>query len=109
VASGLELIAPEFTIVQDLPAAPVMVTGDRQRIEQVLTNLVQNAIKYSGESHKVEVQVKVEGTDAVTCVRDFGVGIPVEQQPQVFQRFFRATNVASATYSGLGLGLFISN
>jgi signal transduction histidine kinase len=92
-----------------MPDEPVMVGADRQRIEQVLTNLVQNAIKYSSDTKRIEIACRVEGDEVVTSVHDYGVGIPAAQQSRVFQRFFRASNVSTSNYSGLGLGLFISH
>jgi PAS domain S-box-containing protein len=109
VASNHELVSPEFELEVRLPDKPTMVIADRQRIEQVLTNLVQNAMKYSGGSNRIEIAVQTEGGEVVTSVRDYGVGIPASQQSRVFQRFFRASNVSTSNYSGLGLGLFISH
>lgn len=108
VVSNLQLTAPDFTLDLQLPPVPTMVNADRQRIEQVLVNLVQNAIKYSGQNERVEIRVGIEGNEVITTVRDFGVGIPLDQQSRVFERFFRARNVSSRHYSGLGLGLFIA-
>ena len=107
VVHNLQLTAPDFALDLQLPTVPTPVNADRQRIEQVLVNLVQNAIKYSGPSERVEVSIAVEGDEVITRVRDFGVGIPLDQQTQVFDRFFRARNVSARHYSGLGLGLFI--
>jgi PAS domain S-box-containing protein len=107
--SSLELIAPAYMLALDLPPAPIPIHADRQRVEQVLMNLVQNAIKYSGDSRRVEIGVRCLDAEVVTAVRDFGLGIPTDQQEQVFARFFRARNVPSRHYSGLGLGLFISH
>jgi signal transduction histidine kinase len=85
---------------------PALVRGDRARLEQVVTNLVENALKYSAEETPVDLSVSVEGRSAVLAVRDQGIGIPREQQKQIFERFFRAANAGSAGGS-LGLGLFI--
>jgi signal transduction histidine kinase len=109
VVSSLELMAPGFTFALDLPTTPLIVHADPQRIEQVVINLVQNAIKYSGESRRVELRIWREGGEVITGVRDFGVGIPADQQAQVFAQFFRGSNVAARQYGGLGLGLFISH
>ncbi len=109
VVTNQQLTAPDFTLTVSLPSLPTPVNADAQRIEQVLVNLVQNAIKYSGESQRVDVSVTADGDEAITTVRDFGVGIPLDQQLQVFNRFFRASNVSSRHYSGLGLGLFIAH
>lgn len=109
IVGSLELTAPSFTFDLELPNTPLPVEVDRERIEQVVTNLMNNAIKYSGASRKVEVCVRRDGEEAVVSVRDFGVGVPPEQQTHVFDRFFRASNVATPRFSGLGLGLFISH
>lgn len=109
VASNQGLVSPEFVLDLQMPVEPAMVGADRQRIEQVLTNLVQNAIKYSSDTKRIEVACSIEGDEVVTLVRDYGVGIPAAQQSRVFQRFFRASNVSTSNYSGLGLGLFISH
>ena len=115
VVSSLELIAPDFEFDLDIPATPLLVKADRQRIEQVVTNLLENAIKYTGKVSmtkcKIEIGIRAIGKEVVTSIRDHGVGIPAEQQSQVFSRFFRASNVTSAQYPypGMGLGLFISH
>ncbi len=111
VVESLATTAPEFTIELDIVDKPAIVFVDKGRIEQVITNLVQNAIKYSGESRKIEVstQLEADGNNLLISVRDYGVGIPKDQQDQVFMRFFRASNVFATSYSGLGLGLYISH
>jgi signal transduction histidine kinase len=126
IIRGLELIAPEFRFELELPGTngregsgirdrkALVVRADRQRIEQVVTNLLENAIKYTGKAdvqeRKIEVNVTTSDDEIVVTVRDHGVGIPADQQSQVFSRFFRASNVTSAKYPypGMGLGLFIS-
>ncbi len=91
-----------------------MVHADQHRLEQVLTNLLDNAVKYASRignaQNRVEVKVEVLAGEAVTSVRDYGLGIPADQIGLVFSRFFRADNVKSAhyPYPGLGLGLYIS-
>jgi signal transduction histidine kinase len=109
VTAGAALTQPDFIFALDLPPTPIEVHADRQRIEQVLTNLIQNAIKYSGASRRVEIALKAQDNQVTTSVRDFGIGIPAGQQSQLFDRFFRASNVKSTQQSGLGLGLYISH
>lgn len=104
-----ELTSADFTIRTELPVVPVPVSGDRQRIEQVIANLLQNAVKYSRDQKEIEVRMDLQGNEVITSVRDYGVGIPKDQLGNVFNRFFRATNVSTTNYSGLGLGLFISH
>lgn len=83
---------------------------DRERIEQVLTNLVSNAIKYSprGGPIKLLLREEVEPHVALLSVRDRGIGIPTEQQARIFGRFVRAENARSSEITGTGLGLYLS-
>ncbi len=79
---------------------------DRARIDQVVTNLLGNALKY-GKGSPIEVSVKREGNRASVVVSDQGIGIAAEDQPRIFQRFERA--VSSRKFGGLGLGLWITS
>lgn len=81
---------------------------DRDRLEQVLNNLVGNAIKYSPEGGEVTVSARRENDAAVVTVRDQGIGISREDREQLFDRFYRASpeNLGGAT--GLGLGLYVT-
>ena len=114
VVADVKLTTSDFAFTTDLPQEPVYIEADRQRIEQVATNFLGNAVKYTGRyaegKRQIEVRVYVKDNMAVTAVRDYGVGIPIEQQEKVFKRFFRADNVTNARYPypGMGLGLFIS-
>jgi two-component system CheB/CheR fusion protein len=89
-------------------ADTVTIMGDRNRIGQVVSNLLSNAIKYSGTANKVIVSSTLENKRIKLCVQDFGIGIPLAQQTKLFTRFFRADEVKTNTYPGLGLGLYIS-
>lgn len=84
------------------------VFGDYLRLEQVLVNLLTNAIKYSPPGKAILVRVETSDKWAVVSVKDFGIGISKQDQSCLFQRFFRASNVDRLEKSGLGLGLFIS-
>jgi PAS domain S-box-containing protein len=85
----------------------VMVKADRQRIEQVIINLISNAIKYSPNANKVAVSLFHSGNRACVTVEDFGIGIDQEQQDRIFSRFYRVDELATHI-SGLGIGLYIS-
>jgi PAS domain S-box-containing protein len=108
VVKNIQPAAPGFTFDVSVSSSPLTVNADRARIEQVLANLLQNAVKYSGESRQVEIALEKEHDRAVTSVRDRGVGVPAGQQSQIFDRFFRASNVREG-HSGFGLGLFIAH
>nr|WP_305121141.1 PAS domain-containing protein [Pedobacter xinjiangensis] len=84
-----------------------LVEGDKVRIEQVITNFLSNAIKYSPKNKEVRVDVKRENRFIKVSVTDFGIGIPEEKLSHVFDRFFRVEE-KSQEFSGLGLGLYIS-
>lgn len=94
-------------IVTDLDA-PVTIVGDRDRIGQVVTNLLTNAIKYSPEADRIVVRTACEGENIVVAVQDSGIGIPKQDQPLVFERFYRVDGGNRASYGGLGLGLHIA-
>lgn len=85
-----------------------IVTGDRDRLEQVLGNLLENAVKYSPDGSDVTVTVDDRADSLVTAVCDRGIGIPADELGQVFERFHRGRQVSSTNYGGLGLGLYIT-
>lgn len=95
------------TITLECPAAPVVVNGDALRLEQVVQNLLQNALKYSEAPDPVVVTLAAEAQQASLAVRDRGIGIPAEALPNLFQRFYRAENTATQSISGLGVGLYV--
>ncbi len=80
---------------------------DRARIEQVIDNLVENALKYSGDEEPVLISADREGDLAHLTVHDEGIGIPPDDLESVFERFRRGSNVEDRYFSGMGLGLFI--
>jgi signal transduction histidine kinase len=87
---------------------PPVVTGDRNRLTQVLDNLVSNAIKFTGDGGAVTVSVAAVDGSLRLVVADTGIGVPVEEQGQVFSRFFRASTATHLAIPGTGLGLSIS-
>jgi PAS domain S-box-containing protein len=86
---------------------PVMLLGDELRLEQVIQNLIQNAIKYSPVGGTVAVQIERQGANAYVRVSDQGIGIPATALPQLFRRFYRAPNADSQHISGMGIGLYV--
>jgi PAS domain S-box-containing protein len=97
----------KHTVECQLPEETVLIDGDVLRLEQVLHNLVANAIKYSPQGGPVVVRLERDGDQARIVVRDRGMGIPKTDQPQLFQRFYRASNAHSEPLSGMGIGLFV--
>ncbi|MFD0939690.1 PAS domain-containing sensor histidine kinase [Pedobacter boryungensis] len=86
-----------------------LVYADRERISQVVTNLLTNAIKYSPNSEKIVVHTMIENDNVVLCVEDFGIGIAETNLNKVFEQFYRVSGSMQHTFPGLGLGLYISS
>lgn len=83
-------------------------TGDRGRIEQVIVNIIGNAIKYTPEGGKVEVSGSSDEDNAYIKVKDNGIGIPKADIPHLFERFYRVDKARSRSAGGTGLGLAIA-
>ncbi|HEY7127776.1 MAG TPA: GAF domain-containing protein [Ktedonobacterales bacterium] len=100
---------PTRKISLALPDGPARMIGDSDRIGQVVTNYLTNALKYSPPESSVEVALRLEDGHAQVAVRDAGPGLPPEEQERVWDRFHRAKGieVQSGTGAGLGLGLYI--
>jgi signal transduction histidine kinase len=88
--------------------AKMNVYADRERMAQVLINLISNAIKYSPKSDKVIIKSSQNAQKVTVSVQDFGLGIPKEERSRIFERFFRAKGKGAGDVAGLGLGLYIS-
>ncbi|HVB75523.1 MAG TPA: HAMP domain-containing sensor histidine kinase [Ktedonobacteraceae bacterium] len=96
------------TIELELPATPVVLQGDNERLSQVVTNLVANAIKYSPDNSPVQVSISQAGEIALIQVHNDGPAIPQEQQANIFEPFYRTPDAQSSSKKGWGLGLAIS-
>lgn len=112
LADAMEPLAREMgvAIETDLPATPVIITGDRDELTQVFANLIENACKYGQAGRRVIVALRAEGEGqgAAVSVRDFGPGIPAEHIPRLTERFYRVDVEASRRHRGTGLGLAIA-
>ena len=103
----LQRISASHTIVTEIFSNGLL-TGDRERTGQVLTNFITNAIKYSPGANKIIVRVTMDNDSVVCAVKDFGIGIDKNKQSRIFNRFYRVEGEKFDTFPGLGLGLFIS-
>lgn len=92
----------------EAPPIPLCVRGDRDRVVQILTNLLSNAYKYSDEDTSVIVRLTPRNSDVQIDVIDQGMGISNDDQANLFQRFFRSESVINSNISGTGLGLYIT-
>jgi len=107
VASRFRTQTQVHEILLRFPPDFPVVAGDPGRLEQVLSNLVSNAIKYSPDGGTVEISGRVLPGEVVVTVSDRGVGIPVEEQTRVFERFFRGARERNQRTPGAGLGLYL--
>lgn len=98
---------PCCDIAFEIDDSNLLIKGDRDRIEQVINNLITNAIKYSGTKKCLKIKGYRREDSFIVSVLDNGMGIPLEKQKQVFQQFYRVESTASQQQPGLGLGLFI--
>ena len=83
----------------------LFVQGDRKKLQRLLANLIDNALKYTPEDGRVSVRLSMQGQDAAVAIEDSGIGISANDLPHIFKRFFRADASRSAQGSGLGLCL----
>lgn len=108
IVEELQRTTDKHTIEVDLQEIGI-IRADRERLGQVLTNLISNALKYSPEANRIRVYNHFEKNDFVVCVEDFGIGISEEDRPRVFEQFYRVSGNMQHTFPGLGLGLYISS
>ena len=85
----------------------MLISADKNRIEQVISNFLSNALKYSPEGKEIRIAAKSNGKTLKLAVKDQGIGIPKDKAELIFDRFFRVDE-SSNHFSGLGLGLYIS-
>ncbi|MGZ5302323.1 MAG: sensor histidine kinase, partial [Actinomycetota bacterium] len=83
---------------------PVLHT-DRQLLSRVITNLLDNALKYSPEETICELDARADDDELVFSVRDYGIGIEPEQMARIFERFYQVDSSSTRRFSGAGLGL----
>lgn len=98
----------ELTVEVESPEEPVLAMGDPDGLDQVISNLVGNAAKYTPEGGRIVVTISLDGDDVICRVSDNGLGISTADQPQLFEEFFRSTNPAAVALPGTGLGLAIT-
>jgi signal transduction histidine kinase len=103
----LRTLSPKSKIIFT-PASLPLVEADRERIEQVLTNLIFNAIKYSPNGGDITVTAEKQDKTVKVSVTDQGIGIPANMLKNIFSRFYRIPDTSVQTYPGMGLGLYIS-
>lgn len=104
----IQLMCPQQRIVC-AQSSPIYVYADRERLSQIMINLLINASKYSPKSDRIDVSIAQKGAEAIVAVRDYGIGIAPEHQHKIFKRFYRVYDTTDRTFPGLGMGLYISS
>jgi CheY-like chemotaxis protein len=97
--------AKELTVSLDLDPRVGPISGDPDRLQQIVWNLLTNSVKFTPKAGRIDVSLRAEGADAVLRVTDSGMGIAPELLPHVFERFRQGTSSASRAHGGLGIGL----
>jgi two-component system CheB/CheR fusion protein len=97
----------QHTLVASIPDAPVCVDGDAVRLEQVVSNLLENAIKYTNAGGRISVALTEEGSDAALSVADNGIGLEPGAQERIFDLFTQVDGSLARSGGGLGLGLTV--
>ena len=103
----LQVSNPDMNVQVDIPPNLPTVMADRDRIEEVLQNLLDNAVKYSPGRPAIIVACRATGDEVIISVSDAGMGISLREQEQIFERFHRAGNGVAHSTQGAGLGLYI--
>jgi K+-sensing histidine kinase KdpD len=107
IATRFQTQSTIHNIEVDFPENFPIVNGDDTRLEQVLSNLVSNAIKYSPQGGEIRISGQVRPTQVIICVSDQGQGVASEDIPHIFDRFYRSS-IAKRTTKGAGLGLYLA-
>ena len=90
-----------------IQSANARIFGDKEKLGQVVSNLISNGIKYSPRANKILVTTGLQNDGVTLSIQDYGIGIAKEAQDKVFEQFYRVTGDSQATYPGMGIGLYI--
>jgi PAS domain S-box-containing protein len=112
VRAAVESVRPSVAakhqaMVADYPSSPVLVSADRERLQQVFWNVLSNATKYTPRDGSIQVSITPDTTEVAVVVRDNGIGIAPNVLPHIFERFRQGDATTTREYGGLGLGLAI--
>ena len=102
----IQLVSVNHTILVK-ETEPVFVNADRERIAQVITNFLNNAVKYSPDHKFISVKIEQMKGSVTVSVTDKGIGIRPDEHKKIFERFYRAKANTNTVFSGFGIGLYI--
>ena len=105
---SIQASAEQHLLTLELAVQDAKVIADRARIEQVIGNILDNAVKYSPHGGQVIVKLQVQSNSYHISVKDQGIGVNPEHFDHIFERFYRIQNTASQHYAGIGLGLYVA-
>lgn len=105
---AVEAAKHEHTLVCECESGMEPMTADREKIQQVLVNIISNSIKYTPNGGRIEIKAKKATGGVTVCVADNGMGIPEDDIPRLFERFYRVEKARTTDSGGSGLGLAIS-
>jgi len=110
VAGNIKPLAERkgIELVVEVPPSAVMMWADRDRLEQVLVNLLANAVKFTPDSGRIEVRLEEKGEEILLSVEDTGIGIPQDKLEDVFNRFSQVDGTTTRKYGGTGIGLALA-
>lgn len=107
VSNNFEIDAKKKNISLMIEGTPALIRADKDRMRQVITNLLSNAIKYTRDGGHVRLAVKDSETEGIVIVEDDGIGIPEQEHPLIFERFYRTDRSRNRKTGGAGIGLAI--
>jgi len=105
---SVQASAEQHLLSFELQVTDTQIVADKSRVEQIIGNLLDNAVKYSPQGGHVTVRLQEQHNTYLVSVIDQGIGVSPEQYEHIFERFYRVSNVATRQYSGVGLGLYVA-
>ena len=105
ICERIRSVATGFDLRVEGVGGPLPISGDEKLLDQVFTNLLTNAVKYSGTSNRIDVTCAVDAGAVTIAIRDYGIGVPEDEVPKLFTRFYRASTARGLPGTGIGLNL----